>query len=148
MNNSCLNAYMLDAWIRSLVDAGFIPYIIVNTITNNTERPVEVPQSYVDDKGTIVLNVSTTAVSVFDIDFKRGIAYCTARFKGIPTSMVIPIEKITMVQSKCGTVALPLSPELEIIQNIDHDEPIMVKETSDTINDKSNNKKPFLTLVK
>ncbi len=85
--------YLVRAIYEWIVDNRCTPHIVVDA----RDARVRVPREFVRD-GQIVLNVSPSAVGQFSWD-NNEIAF-TARFGGVPRSMVVPMWAVTAIYAR------------------------------------------------
>lgn len=85
--------YLVRAIYEWIVDNRCTPHIVVDA----SDARVRVPREFVRD-GQIVLNISPSAVGQFSWD-NNEIAF-TARFGGVPRSMVVPMWAVTAIYAR------------------------------------------------
>lgn len=85
--------YMIRAMHEWIIDNGCTPYIVFMA-----DYPgVQVPQDFVSD-GQITLNIALSAVR--DLSITNDAVTFSARFGGIPTDIVGPIDSVAAVFAK------------------------------------------------
>ena len=77
--------YLLRAIYEWLLDNNFTPYLLVDAKQENTQVPTE----FIQENGTIVLNMSPTAVQNLDLDNEH--VSFTARFSGQVQHIYVPM---------------------------------------------------------
>lgn len=106
MSMTSSRPYLVRALYDWIVDNQCTPYILVNS----HHEGVLVPQNYVNPDGQIVLNISPSAVSLFDMNTEN-LAF-SARFGGVPTDIFVPYSAIMGIYAKENQQGMVFEPEL------------------------------------
>ncbi len=85
--------YLIRALYQWIVDNGLTPYVLINA----AHPGVQAPQQYVQN-GRLVLNVSPSAVHGLLIS--NDLIEFSARFGGVPMSVVIPTDAVSAIYAK------------------------------------------------
>ncbi|MBC6429240.1 MAG: ClpXP protease specificity-enhancing factor [Cellvibrionales bacterium] len=85
--------YLLRAVHEWILDNRATPHILVNAL----HPEVRVPQDYVTD-GQIILNIAPDAVA--DLSLGNDWLCFSARFRGIPTDISVPLEAVLGIYAK------------------------------------------------
>ena len=112
MTTLCTNAYLIDAWMNMIYDYGADPFITVNP--NLSEREMVIPMEYLDN-GFLTLNASSAATGYVNLDKQTGYLTMSSRFNGIVKDMMIPMEAIVIVRSRCGKLSFNTPPHLMLM---------------------------------
>ena len=117
--------YLLRAFYDWIVDNDCTPHLVVNA-----EYPaVQVPVQFVQD-GQIVLNISPSAVTQFDMDNQQ--LSFNARFSGQPMQVYVPMGAVLAIYAREngeGTVFTQETfPEYEEEQQAEHEEAVEATE--------------------
>lgn len=103
---SCVSARNIQNWIDIVCDLGFSPHIVVNRNIVDVRKDwgkevilprhlsFDVPQFVEDIKGISIWNLSPSAVFNYVMDSKLGVLSFTAKIKGKPYNLTIPVEHI------------------------------------------------------
>ncbi|ALG67968.2 ClpXP protease specificity-enhancing factor [Beggiatoa leptomitoformis] len=86
--------YLVRAIYEWIIDNGFTPYLKVNA---NLEH-VEVPREFVNEDGSIILNVSPSAVR--DLELGNEWLSFNARFSGRALNVLVPITAVLGIYTK------------------------------------------------
>lgn len=111
-----LNKYLLNAAIEWIVDNDYRPHIVVDTTVNG----VAVPQDYINEDGSIVLNISPGAVRDFLVD-DMSVSF-DSRFNGKVERIYLPMQSIRFVTCPEESVVIPLPP-MEVVEEPKDDKP-------------------------
>lgn len=103
MNSRFLNGYLISSYIEMIVDCELVPYIVV--CPQISKRDMSIPMDYVQN-GFIVLNVSSAATGYCVIDKDNAYISLASRFNGVSHDIMIPLECVVEVRSKCNKIAL------------------------------------------
>lgn len=121
------NGYLLNAWLSFITDCEKVPYIMISV--NATQRQMSIPMEFVQGE-FLTLNASPASTGYFSVDHTTGYLAMSARFNGINRDMMIPLETIVVVRSKCGTIGFDMPPvlfgdesALDVAPNMPGDEP-------------------------
>ena len=106
--NACINAYVVDMWVRMICAMGETPHLIVKV--DRTLRELVVPLDRVVD-GEITLSVLPASIINYNMDFGRGVLTFGARFNGKPMNIKLPCEAVIATVAKESNVGalMPLS---------------------------------------
>lgn len=83
--------YILKAFYDWIVANNCTPHLVVSTDI----KGVQVPQEFIQENNTIILNISPTAVREFVMN-KNSVSFC-ASFSGQHQDLFVPIEAITSI---------------------------------------------------
>ncbi|EIJ40956.1 stringent starvation protein B [Beggiatoa alba B18LD] len=86
--------YLIRAVYEWIIDNNFTPYLKVNA---NLEQ-VEVPREFVNEEGSIVLNISPSAVR--DLELGNEWLSFNARFSGRAQNVLVPIAAVLGIYTK------------------------------------------------
>ena len=145
--------YLFDAIYQWILDCGWTPHLLVDTLVEGVEVPLHLIQ---DDK--IVLNIEPNAIAGFSTE-EFGILF-SARFSGKSEQIIVPYAAMTALFSREQGQGMVFPTEVfkdelsskagkpNTLKDIGKSE-ITRKTVSDTATDnKSKSKKPSLTLIK
>lgn len=107
--------YVLPAFMSWMEDNGMIPHLKIFAIDD--ER-LKLPFEYLNDDGSMVLNISSDAV--LDMFFEDDALYFSTRFNRKEVKLVIPWECLELLYDKKCEVVLPLGgyiPEPELVED-------------------------------
>ncbi len=82
--------YLLDAFIKWIVDNQCTPHVLVDA----NYPGVEVPEQFIED-GRIVLNIAPLAVNEFQVT--KELMEFDARFSGVARHLVVPMRAILSI---------------------------------------------------
>jgi stringent starvation protein B len=85
--------YLLRAMLDWIIDSGYTPHLIVDA----TFQGVRVPRAHVKE-GRIVLNISASAVQVFQMD-ATAVSF-QARFGGVAQSIYAPMDAVLGIYAR------------------------------------------------
>ena len=85
--------YMIRAIYEWIVDNHKIPYIVVNSNSDN----IKIPMQYAEN-GRIILNISPNAAAKLQMD--NDVITFSARFSGAPMNVVIPTSAVLAIYAK------------------------------------------------
>jgi stringent starvation protein B len=106
----CVNAAVLSAYLDSMYELGLGPQIIVDV--NRTHRPIVVPMEYCAEDGSIVLQMTVSAIQTYNLCKETAVLTMQASFGGKPMELIIPIEAIIVLQTVEHPTNIMCSPVL------------------------------------
>ncbi len=105
MAMSSSRPYMIRALYDWIVDNSCTPYIVVDAHGPG----VEVPQSFVNKDGQIILNIAPGAIAGLDLG-QDAVAF-NARFGGVPTDIYVPCLCVMGIYARGNGQGMVFEPE-------------------------------------
>lgn len=131
--------YIIRALYEWILDNGFTPHIVVNSLFDGTE----VPQEFVND-GQIVLNVSPSAVS--GLELSNDSVSFSARFGGVPRNIFVPSMAILGIYARENGQGMMFDSEIQT--DPDPSSPTKKTEVDSTKKKSPTENRPSLRIVK
>lgn len=91
-----LKIYMFQAFKDWAIDNGMTPYLLVKCGAPGVQLPKHIQDEYKDTE--LPLNIGPKAAESLNFDLEDGVVAFLTRFKGVPATVVVPLEAIVAVQ--------------------------------------------------
>ncbi|MCK4501015.1 hypothetical protein KAU11_11000 [Candidatus Babeliales bacterium] len=124
MKNTCVNAYLFQAWLDLINDSHLDPFIIIDP--TRTERKISVPMDYCID-GLLTLNVAVRTLGHFNLDKTSGYLMMSTRFNRMEQHMEIPVESIVLIKSSCNKLLFELPKGLQLTGDYKKEDKVVEK---------------------
>jgi stringent starvation protein B len=90
-----------------ICDLNLIPQIVVSPLMS--DRDMDIPMDHVLND-CITINIGAQATAYVELDKSTGYLNVGARFNQVHHDLIIPIESIAHIGSKCGTINITSNP--------------------------------------